>query len=156
MNDRIGTAAGLGAVTGLRGTIGLAMVSRELSDRRTLPRGASRLEAWLAEDMVAIALSGLASGELAADKLPGIPARVTPGSLFGRGLIGGVLGAIAAGPDQRAVGAAVGVAAAVAASYAGWLLRREVGRTTSLPDFAVALGEDAVAIAAARELVLEI
>lgn len=154
--SRLETAAGLGAVTGMRGLMGLAMVSRELSDRRRLPRGASQLEAWLAEDMVAITLSALALGELVADKVPGIPDRINPGSLLGRGLVGGLLGAIAAGADDRAPGATVGVAAAVGVSFAAWLARREVGRITLLPDAALALAEDAVAIAAARELVKEL
>lgn len=153
MNDWIGTAAGLGAVTGLRSMTGLAMVSRELSDRRRLPRHASRLEEWLAEDMVAVALSGLALGEMVADKLPGIPDRIAPAPLFGRGLIGAVLGALVAGPDDRALGAAVGAGAALAGSWLGWLLRAELGRVLPLPNMAVALAEDAMAVAAARELV---
>lgn len=153
MNDWIATAAGLGAVTGLRSMTGLAMVSRELSDRRRLPRHASRLEEWLAEDTVAVVLSGLALGELVADKLPGIPDRIAPAPLFGRGLIGAVVGAIAAGPDDRALGAAVGGGAALVASWLGWLLRGELSRATPLPDTALALAEDAMAIAAARELV---
>lgn len=156
MSERLWIAAGLGAVTGLRSMSGLALVSRELSDRRRLPGSARRLEAWLAEDMVAVALSALALGEMLADKLPGVPARVAPGPLFGRGLIGGLLGALAVGRDERALGAAVGVAAAVMAAYAGWFLRREAGRATFLPDMAVALAEDAMVVAAARELTNEL
>lgn len=155
-NQRLGAAAGLGAVTGMRGLTGLAMVSRELSDRRRLPRHASRLEEWLAEDLVAITLGALALGELVVDKLPGIPDRINPGSLLGRGVVGGLLGSIAAGRDDRALGAAVGVAAALGTSFAAWLVRREIGRITLLPDPALALAEDAVAIAAASELVKEL
>ncbi|MFW5951571.1 MAG: DUF4126 domain-containing protein [Gemmatimonadota bacterium] len=156
MNEKLVTAAGLGTVTGLRSMTGLAMVSRELSDRRRLPRGASRLEEWLAEDLVAVTLSALALGEIVADKLPGVPDRIAPGALFGRGLIGGLVGAIAAGADHRAAGAAIGTAAAVCAAYLGWFLRQEAGRATMLPDAAVALVEDAVALASARELAREL
>lgn len=154
--QRLGAAAGMGAVTGLRSLTGLAMVSRELSDRRRLPRHASRLEEWLAADMVAIALTGMAIGEMVVDKLPAVPDRVNPGSLVGRAVIGGALGAIAGGRDDRALGAAAGVAGALAGSFAGWLLRREAGRRTPLPDMAVALAEDAMAVAAARELAREL
>lgn len=154
--EQLGTAAGLGAVTGMRSLMGLAMVSRELSDRRRLPRHAGRLEEWLAEDLVAVALSGLALGELVVDKVPGVPDRVNPGSLLGRGVVGGLLGAIAAGADDRALGTAVGVAAALGASFAAWFVRREVSRVTLLPDAALALAEDAVAVAAARELAREL
>jgi uncharacterized membrane protein len=156
MNDRLAAAAGLGAVTGLRSMTALAALSRELSDRRRLPRTATRLEAWLAEDTVAIALSGLALGELVADKFPGIPDRVSPGPLFGRALIGALVGAVAAGGEDRALGVVVGGGAAVVAAYVGWLARREAGRASLLPDAVFALAEDAVAVSSARELVAEL
>lgn len=150
--ERLGTAAGFGAVSGMRSMMGLALVSRDLSDRGRLPRDATTLERWLAEDLVALALSALAIGELVADKLPATPPRTEPPSLLARGAIGGLLGALVAGPELRAEGAAVGIAAAIAASYAGWFLRREVGRATLIPDAALAVAEDAMAITAAREL----
>lgn len=154
--EQLGTAAGLGAVTGMRSMMGLAMASRELSDRRRLPRSAGRLEEWLAEDLVAITLSALALGELVVDKVPGVPDRVNPGALLGRGVIGGLVGALAGGPDDRALGAVVGVASALGGSFVAWFVRREVARLTLLPDAALALTEDAVAITAARELVQEL
>lgn len=151
MNERLGVAAGLGAVSGLRSMTGLAAVSRELSDRRVL-WGASRLEEWLAQDLVALVLTKLAVGEIVADKLPGIPDRIAPGPLFGRALIGGILGALVVDPDERPVGAVVGAAAAIGAAYLGWLTRRELGRATLLPDPLLAVAEDAIAITAARGL----
>ena len=156
MNQWIGTAAGLGAISGLRSMTGLAMASRELSHRRRLPRHASRLEEFLAGDRVALTFSALALGEIVADKLPGIPDRISPGPLFGRGLMGGILGALAAGHDHRAAGAAIGVASAIIGSYVGWLVRREAGRATMLPDIVFALAEDAAALAAAHELASEL
>lgn len=154
--QRMGAAVGLGAVTGLRNLTGLAMVSRELSQRRRLPRHASRLEEWLAADTVAIALSAMALGEMAADKLPAVPARIRLGPLLSRALTGGALGAIAGGREERALGAVAGAAGAVAGAFAGWALRREAARWAPIPDTAVALAEDAMAIAAARELVKEL
>lgn len=156
MNQKLWTAAGLGAVSGLRTLTGVASVSRELAGRRRLPRSASRLEAWLADDLVAAAVTGLALGELVADKLPGLPDRVAPGPLFGRATVGGVLGALAAGADHRAAGAVAGMAGAVAGAYLGWFLRREAARVTLLPDPAIALVEDAVAVTAGRELAAEL
>ncbi len=155
-SDRLAMAAGLGLATGMRSMTPIAMVSRELSDRPRLPRHASRLEEWLARDMVAVTLSAMALGELVADKLPGIPARVSPAPLFGRGVLGGVVGALAAGEDDRALGAVVGAIAAVVGSYAGWFLRREAVRATMLPDAALAVGEDALTIAASYEIVQEL
>lgn len=152
----VGTAAGLGAVTGMRSMTGLAMLSREISDRRRLPRDATRLQEWLAEDMVAITLSALALGEMIADKLPGTPDRVAPAPLFGRGAIGGLLGALVADSDHRVLGAVIGATAAVAATWAAWFLRREAGRASMLPDAALALAEDAMALTAAREVMKEL
>jgi uncharacterized membrane protein len=149
-------AAGLGFATGMRSMTPIAMLSRELSDRRRLPRHASLLEEWLARDMVAVTLSALALGEIVADKLPGIPARVSPGPLIGRNVLGGVVGALVAGEDDRALGAVVGAAAALVGAYAGWFLRREAVRATMLPDAALAVGEDALAVAASYEIVKEL
>jgi uncharacterized membrane protein len=155
MNQDLTVAAGLGAVTGLRSMTGLAVLSRTYADRR-VPWRASRLREWLARDAVANTVIALALGELVADKLPGVPDRIAPGPLFGRGLIGAVLGALVAGADQRAAGAAAGAATAIVAAYLGWFARREAGRATFLPDPVVALVEDGLAVTAARELTADL
>lgn len=152
MKRSLVAAVALGAVSGLRTMQAIAWVSRDLSSRR-LPRGASRLERWLAGPGVAPVLSGLAMGELAGDKLPGIPVRIAAPPLLGRAIAGAVVGAIAAGRDRHGIGAAVGAGAAVAAAYAGWSLRRELGRHTPVPDVLAALAEDALAVAVARRFV---
>ena len=155
MRKSLGTAAGLGAVTGLRTMTAAALVARELSQeerpRWRRPRR-PRLERWLEEPAVARTLQVLAAGELIVDKLPGAPDRIAPPGLASRGIVGGLLGALCAGEDRRLAGAAVGAVAAVAAAFAGWWLRREAVRATYLPDAAIALAEDAVAVATAREL----
>lgn len=153
MNDSLRIAAGLGAVTGLRSMTGVAALSRDLADRWWLGRRATRLEAWLADDTVAAATTVLAAGEILVDKLPGIPDRIQPGPLLGRGVIGAAVGAIAAGPDDRLAGGIIGAASAIVGAYLGWFLRREAGRTTLIPDPAIALAEDALAVIAADRLV---
>jgi uncharacterized membrane protein len=154
MNRSLASAAGLGAVAGLRTMQGLAWVSHDLASRR-VPRRATGLERWLARGDVATVIAGLATAELAADKLPFIPDRITLQPLLGRAMAGAVVGALAAGRDRQVAGAALGASAAVAAAFTAWFLRREVGRTTMLPDLAVALAEDALAVAVARSLVME-
>jgi uncharacterized membrane protein len=151
MNRSLAVAAGLGAVSGLRTMQALAWVSRDLSSRR-VPRGASGLERLLARRDVAFLLRGLASGELAADKLPVIPDRITLPPLLGRALAGAAVGSVAAGRSREAAGAALGASAAVVGTFTGWFLRREIGRVTHIPDLAVALAEDALAVALARAL----
>jgi uncharacterized membrane protein len=151
MNRSLGVAMGLGAVSGLRTMQGLAWVSRDLSSRR-VRRGASGVERWLARRDVAFVLRVLASGELAADKLPGIPDRIDAPPLLGRALAGAVVGSVAAGRSLEATGAVLGAGAAVVGAFTGWFLRREIGRVTHLPDLAVALAEDALTVALARAL----
>lgn len=152
MKPSLAAAAGLGAASGLRTLQALAWVSRDLSSRR-LPRRAGRLERWLAAPGLAPILAGLAAGEIAGDKLPGVPDRITVPPLLGRAMAGAVVGAIAAGQDRQPAGALVGASAAVAAAFAGWFLRRELGRRTPAPDAVVALAEDALAVALARRFV---
>ena len=151
MKDSVLMAAGLGGVTGMRSFQGLAWLSREYTDRR-VPLRATALRRWLADDTVSVVLSGLALGELVADKVPGVPARIQPGPLMGRAAIGGLVGALVVGRKDRALGAAVGAGAAIVASFGGWLLRTEGARQTGLPDVVLALAEDAGAVVAARSL----
>lgn len=149
MSYRLLAAAGLGAVTGLRSMTGIAMASRELTDR---PAGELvGLRRWLARDPVNIALSALAIGELVADKMPDLPDRVDTGPLVGRGVMGALVGAVAGGEDHWMAGALVGAAASMVAAWAGWSVRKEAGWATGLPDPVIAMAEDAVAITAARE-----
>jgi uncharacterized membrane protein len=152
MKRSLATAAGLGMVSGLRTMQGLAWAARALSQGK-IPRHATGLERWLANDLVARALATAAAGELAVDKVPGIPDRIHPTALTGRILAGAVVGAVAAGRGRQLTGAAVGAGGAVAGAYAGWFLRREASRVTFLPDLAVAMAEDALAAAVARRLV---
>jgi uncharacterized membrane protein len=152
MTRSLRTAAGLGAVSGLRSMQGLAWLSRALAERGPAP-GASHLERLLSHDLVAGTLALAAAGELAADKHPSIPSRTDPAPLLARVAAGAAVGSVAAGRNHPLLGALMGAGCAVAGTYAGWLLRREVGRATPLPDMAVALAEDALAVSLARRLV---
>ncbi len=156
MGNGMVTAAGLGAVTGLRTMMGVAWTARQLSaapDSRWRRPGRrqrrSRLERWLANDSAARVLGGMAAAELVVDKLPGIPDRVSAGAIFGRLTIAGMLGALAAGPDARVPGAAVGAASALVAAWGGWLVRARLAPSAA-PDALIALLEDAVAVSGAR------
>ena len=151
MTHSLGSAAGLGVVSGLRSMQGLAWTSRSLAGRRPV-RGVGHLERFLSHDLVAGALSVAAAGELAVDKHPSTPDRTHPAALLARAAAGAAVGSIAAGRDHRLLGALTGAGCAVAGAYAGRFLRREAGRVTSLPDIAFAVAEDAVAVSMARRL----
>jgi hypothetical protein len=124
-----------GAVSGLRSMTALFFT---LLRERRFP-AAARL------------LGLLTVGELVADKLPKIPARIKPGPLMGRAITGGLSGAAVFQSDDGApvAGAVIGAATAIGASYAGYHLRRAAVEK-GIPDFAYALAEDALALSVAR------
>ena len=89
-----------------------------------------------------------AGGEMIADKLPSAPDRTSPPVLAGRVASGAVVGA-ALGQTRRSSAAAcalAGVAGAVASSFVMMRLRLGLGRRLGLPDAAVAVVEDALAV----------
>jgi uncharacterized membrane protein len=133
-------AAGLGAVAGLRTMTAPAAVA--LAARRP-PR-------FFRARATAAALTALAAGELAADKLPFMKSRTEPGSLAARAASGALCGAAvcAAHRKRPALGAVLGAAAAIGAAFAGYELRRRAGRSLGIPDPAVAIFEDALAAGA--------
>jgi len=151
MTRSIGAAAGLGVVSGLRSMQGLAWVSRALAGRRPA-RGAGPVERMLSHALVSRTLAVAAAGELAVDKHPSAPDRIQPASLLARAAAGAAVGSVAAGRNRQLLGALTGAGCAVAGAYVGWFLRREAGRVTSMPDKALAVAEDALAVSMARRL----
>ena len=129
MNTLI-TAAALGAVSGSRSMLAPALVTRAVR--------ASPLTAILVL---------LAGGEMAADKLPGIPARTDALPLFGRMVSGAVVGAAMGGRRHRVGGALTGAAGAVAAAYALVAVRR-VAAARQVPNAVAGAIEDALAMGA--------
>jgi uncharacterized membrane protein len=91
----------------------------------------------------------LAAVELIADKLPKTPARTAPPGLIARIVFGGLCGvalAISAG-GSPIVAAIAGVVGALVGTFAGYNLRHALVTRVHLPDLAVALVEDLIAIA---------
>ena len=89
-----------------------------------------------------------ALGELVFDKLPSTPNRTRILGLVGRGVFGGLAGAAVAvaGAQFIAIGVVLGVAGAIAGAFAGYEVRKRLVRALKVPDFVIALLEDAVAI----------
>ena len=124
----------LGAASGLRSMAAPSQLSRHLdAPVRGLLRAA-------------------AAGEMIVDKLPVVPDRTDPGPLVGRALLGAGSAAVLARSRREtpARGALLGGVGAVAGAFAGFHLRRALTRRAGLPDLAVAVCEDAIAVAAAR------
>jgi uncharacterized membrane protein len=90
----------------------------------------------------------LAACELVVDKLPSTPSRLKPRGLIGRIISGALCGACvaAAGAQTIVLGAVVGVVGAVAGAFVGNKIRTSLVTALKVPDFVIALLEDAVAI----------
>jgi uncharacterized membrane protein len=130
LETTIGRAVILGAVTGLRAAMGPALVS---ASRRRSGR----------EMLAAAALA-----ELLVDKLPITPSRSSLPALIPRALAGYWVGSQVAEQD-RSRDATIPIAAAAAATGAALLaptLRSMLGSAFRVPDVAVGVLEDALAI----------
>jgi uncharacterized membrane protein len=90
----------------------------------------------------------LALGELVADKLPTTPARTATAPLIGRTVIGLLTGAClgAAAGASTWVGALIGAIGAIAGTFGGYQARVRLVRDVDLPDAAIAIPEDLIAI----------
>ena len=90
----------------------------------------------------------LAVVELVADQLPGTPSRTAPVGLSARIVTGTLSGAslAIAGGATIWLGALAGVLGGVAGAFGGYQARVGLVRTLHVPDFAIAIPEDLVAI----------
>ncbi len=91
------------------------------------------------------------------DKLPATPSRLQPAPLGGR-IVFGTLAGAALGTEGRGKAsvircAIVGGVGGAAGTYAGYHARRSAVEATGLPDPAVAVAEDAIAITLATTAV---
>ena len=91
-------------------------------------------------------ITDLAISELIADKLPFTPSRLSAGPLASRIASGAICGAAVCGAVKRplAAGALLGGLGAIAGALGGYHVRKSLSR--DMPDFAVGLLEDALAV----------
>ena len=103
---------------------------------------------WTAHPATVIIFAVLALGELIGDKLPKTPNRTAFFPLVSRVVFGGLVGALAAtGLQGSAVeGVLLGAISALAGTFLGFYLRQNLVRDRNLPDYVVALVEDALAV----------
>lgn len=149
-------AFGIGIVAGLRAFTAPAVICWA-THFGWLHLSESRLS-FLGKPVAVGIVSLLALGELIADKLPMTPNRTTPGPLVGRVAAAGFsAAAIAIAARQSVVIASVvGVTGALVGAFGGYYARRSLVKRCGLPDFAVALTEDFVAVGGAFWLVSQI
>jgi uncharacterized membrane protein len=144
-------AIGMGVVAGMRSMTAPALVSHELN--RTRSRKLERTPlAFLASPEAAAVTQFLALGEIAADKTPWIPDRISPPALIARGLSGALAGAAVCCGDEEppeagaAIGAVIGAASALASAFTMYHLRKRLGEELRVPDPFLGALEDAVAV----------
>jgi uncharacterized membrane protein len=107
--------------------------------------------AFLGSTAAAYVLTGFMLAELVADKLPRTPSRTRPGPFLARLVTGGLAGAaLTAGVGSSlALGALLGALGAVAGTLGGYKARTGLVRALRVPDYVIALAEDAVAVGGA-------
>jgi uncharacterized membrane protein len=107
--------------------------------------------AFLGSAAARYALLILILGELVADKLPFTPSRTRPPSFIGRVASGALSGAaLATGTGHSlAFGAVAGALGAVAGTLGGYRARTGLVRALEVPDYVVAVAEDAAAVGGA-------
>lgn len=145
--DTLLNTVGFGVLAGMRTFSAPALLSHQLRQQPVdAPKGRAHA---LASKRTSRVLTALAVSEMAADKTPWIPSRISPPALVGRALAGALAGSAVAAPHRRlTVGRALlGAAAAVASSFAFYRLRRLVTRQWGIPNVVAGLMEDAVAVA---------
>ena len=104
--------------------------------------------AWMGSTAAVAIFSILALAEIVNDKLPATGSRLAPPSLVIRSLTGAVAASALAIAASQAllVGILLGVVGALAGSFVGYHLRHQIVAGLKIPDFPVALLEDAIAI----------
>lgn len=133
----LGRAAVLGAATGMRSTVALAALILRRNDGlpTALRHPAARPAAIIAD-----------AGELVADKLPGVPSRLEPPGLAGRVVSASAAAAVLARSGHRRPIPAMAIASAAALASAKICHDARAALARHLPDPAVAVVEDALAI----------
>jgi uncharacterized membrane protein len=138
----------IGIVSGMRSLTGPA-VTAWAANRGWLNLAGTRL-AFMGSTSAVAVFTVLAIAELIADKLPSTPSRTAPVGLIVRFICGALSGAcVGVSSGQSPVpGAALGAFGGLAGAFAGYQWRTGLVRALKVPDFAIALLEDAIAIGA--------
>jgi uncharacterized membrane protein len=99
--------------------------------------------------MTLVVLTVLAVVELIADKLPKTPARTAPPGMTARVVLGCLCAVtLATSAGGNLLGPAiVGIIGALTGTFVGYKTRHTLVSRTHVPDFAVALVEDVIAVA---------
>jgi uncharacterized membrane protein len=137
----------IGILTGLRSLTAPAVVA--IAARLNWINLQGSALSFMGSTPAAAIFAVLAIGELIGDKLPSTPSRLKPPGLIARFILGGLSGAgvAVAGGQSIGVGAVLGAVGGIAGAFAGYRVRTALVKAFKVPDYVIALLEDAVAIA---------
>jgi uncharacterized membrane protein len=143
----------IGAVAGLRSMTAPAIVAWA-AHRDWLNLHRTSL-AFMGATAAVVIFTVLAVIELVADKLPTTPSRLGLAGLTARVITGALCGASVAAAAAQPVqlGAALGVGGGIAGAFVGYGVRSRLVRRLKVPDWVIALVEDAVAIGGGLSIV---
>ena len=136
----------LGGMTGLRSMTPMAVICWFAYHGYLDVQGSWAF--WTARGISVVIFSVLALGELIGDKLPKCPNRTDAFPLIARIAFGGLVGAIVATALQGSAieGVLLGSASALAGTFLSFHIRQHLTRISKVPDFCVAMIEDASAV----------
>jgi uncharacterized membrane protein len=139
-------AFGIGIVAGLRSMTAPAVIAWA-AHLGWINLAGSHLDFMRSPWAVSIFTLG-AIGEFVADLLPSTPSRTAAGGLIARIVTGSLSGAClgAAGSTSPWAAAMLGAVGALAGAFGGYQVRVGLVRALKVPDFAIAIPEDLVAI----------
>jgi uncharacterized membrane protein len=145
-NLLLALAFGIGVIAGLRALTAPAVVSWIVHLRGSDLQGS---HLGFMGSIVAVAIFTIAAlAELVNDKLPKTGSRTAPPSLVIRALTGALAAATlcAAGGGSVAIGALLGAIGSLVGAFGGHAARVGTVKALGVPDFVIALVEDAIAI----------
>ena len=139
-------AFAIGVIAGLRALTAPAVVAWA-AHRNWLPLHSTPLS-FLGASLAVLVFTLFAVVELITDQLPSTPARTKSVGLVARLITGGLSGAAvaASGGQGLALGAVLGGLGGIVGAFAGYEVRTRSVKALRVPDFVVAILEDAVAI----------
>ena len=146
VTEVLGLTFGIGVIAGLRSLTAPAVVSWAAHLKWIFL--VNTWAVFLGYAPTAYIFGLLALAELVNDKLPKTPSRKATGPFAARIVMGAFSGAAlcASANQSAAIGAVAGGLGAVAGTLGGYEVRTRLVRLLRVPDFVIALVEDAVAV----------